>query len=229
MAATQTTTAAARVAFDYPSFGLYQIARFCIVLATEMQSVAVGWQVYEITKRPLDLGLVGLSAISSGHFAIFGFGARCGSVRPAAAGCAVLRVVCGVFRRCCCLPRFEHTHSVYPIYAVLILIGVVRAFNGPVSRALLPQLVPEEHFPNAVAWASGVFRRRRFWGRRLAAWCMRRFAGRRRCTRWRWRRRWWRRFALIGSRLRHERRRVRASRSARQRFWRGFTTSGGRS
>ena len=55
------------------------------------------------------------------------------------------------------MPRFEHTHSVYPIYAVLILIGVVRAFNGPVSRALLPQLVPEEHFPNAVAWASGVF------------------------------------------------------------------------
>ena len=40
MAATQTTTAAARVAFEYPSFGLYQIARFCIVLATEMQSVA---------------------------------------------------------------------------------------------------------------------------------------------------------------------------------------------
>ncbi|MBV9886353.1 MAG: MFS transporter, partial [Acidobacteria bacterium] len=66
MAATQTTTAAARVAFDYPSFGLYQIARFCIVLATEMQSVAVGWQVYEITKRPLDLGLVGLAQFLPG-------------------------------------------------------------------------------------------------------------------------------------------------------------------
>src|ERR1700759_1149568 len=66
MAATQTTTPAARVAFDYPSFGLYQIARFCIVLATEMQSVAVGWQVYEITKRPLDLGLVGLAQFLPG-------------------------------------------------------------------------------------------------------------------------------------------------------------------
>ena len=47
--------------------------------------------------------------------------------------------------------------AVWPIYAVLLANGVVRAFNGPVSRALLPQLVPEEHFPNAVAWASGVF------------------------------------------------------------------------
>src|SRR6516162_6069240 len=63
---TQTTTAAARVAFEYPSFGLYQIARFCIVLATEAQSVAVGWQVYEITKRPLDLGLVGLAQFLPG-------------------------------------------------------------------------------------------------------------------------------------------------------------------
>jgi MFS family permease len=37
------------------------------------------------------------------------------------------------------------------------LLGVVRSFSGPVSRALLPQLVPEEHFPNAVAWHSTVF------------------------------------------------------------------------
>jgi MFS family permease len=40
---------------------------------------------------------------------------------------------------------------------VLILIGIVRSFNGPASRALLPQIVPEQHFPNAVAWNSIVF------------------------------------------------------------------------
>jgi MFS family permease len=39
----------------------------------------------------------------------------------------------------------------------LVLIGVVRSFNGPVSRAILPQLVPEHHFPSAVAWASSVY------------------------------------------------------------------------
>ena len=66
MAAPQTSIATARVAFSYPNFGLYQLARFCIVLATEMQSVAVGWQVYEITKRPLDLGLVGLAQFLPG-------------------------------------------------------------------------------------------------------------------------------------------------------------------
>ena len=50
-----------RVAFTYPDYSLFQLARFFTVLATEMQSVAVGWQVYELTKRPLDLGYVGLA------------------------------------------------------------------------------------------------------------------------------------------------------------------------
>jgi MFS family permease len=121
-----------------------------------MQSVAVGWQVYEITKRPLDLGLVGLAQflpgillfLVSGHVADRYDRRRLVVACYAAfAGCSALLFAAAIY----------HTHSVYPIYAVLILIGIVRAFNGPVSRALLPQLVPEEHFPNAVAWASGVF------------------------------------------------------------------------
>src|SRR6266446_4552224 len=52
---------AGRVAFTHPNFVSYTLARFFIVVALEMQSVAVGWQVYEITKRPLDLGYVGLA------------------------------------------------------------------------------------------------------------------------------------------------------------------------
>ena len=45
----------------------------------------------------------------------------------------------------------------WPVYAVLLLNGVVRAFNGPASQAFLPLVVPEEVFPNAVAWGSSVF------------------------------------------------------------------------
>ena len=52
---------AGRAAFTHPGFVLFQVARFMIVAAVEMQAVAVGWQVYEITKRPLDLGYVGLA------------------------------------------------------------------------------------------------------------------------------------------------------------------------
>src|SRR6202034_1537499 len=57
---------AGRAAFTHPGFVRFQIARFLIVAAVEMQAVAVGWQVYEITKRPLDLGYVGLAQFLPG-------------------------------------------------------------------------------------------------------------------------------------------------------------------
>ncbi len=156
MAAPENSKAASRVAFQYPSFLLFQTARFCIVLATEMQSVAVGWQVYEITKRPLDLGLVGLAQFLPGIllFLVSGHVADRYDRRK-------LIVICYVGFALCCslllLTTAGHLRSVYYIFAVLILLGIVRSFTGPVSRALLPQLVPEEHFPNAVAWASTIF------------------------------------------------------------------------
>jgi MFS family permease len=47
--------------------------------------------------------------------------------------------------------------SIVWIFAVLVLLGVVRSFNGPVSRAMGPHLVPPEHFASSVAWASSIF------------------------------------------------------------------------
>jgi MFS family permease len=43
------------------------------------------------------------------------------------------------------------------IYVVMTMVGVVRSFSGPVTRAILPQLVPVEIFPSAVAWHSSVY------------------------------------------------------------------------
>src|SRR5579864_6724934 len=61
MAVAEKLRPSGRVAFSHPNFVLFLIARWFIVLALEMQSVAVGWQVYDITKKPLDLGLIGLA------------------------------------------------------------------------------------------------------------------------------------------------------------------------
>jgi MFS family permease len=156
MAAPQNSRAAGLIAFQYPSFVYFQTARFFIVLATEMQSVAVGWQVYEITKRPLDLGLVGLAQFLPGIllFLVSGHVAdRCDRRK--------LIIICYVGFALCCglllLTSLRNVRSVYYIFAVLVLLGVVRSFTGPVSRALVPQLLPEEHFTNAVAWASTIF------------------------------------------------------------------------
>src|SRR6202047_590154 len=156
MAAPETAPASGRVAFTYPGFTLFQLARFCVVLATEMQSVAVGWQVYEISKRPLDLGLVGLAQFLPGMvlFLVSGHVADRYDRRKLIVVCFAGYALCSALLL---LVTLRGTHSVSPIYAVLVLLGVVRSFSAPVSRGILPQLVPEEHFPNAAAWASSIF------------------------------------------------------------------------
>jgi len=147
---------AGRVAFTHRGFTLFQIARFLIVASIEMQAVAVGWQVFEITKRPLDLGLVGLALFLPGIllFPVSGHASDRYDRRKVLSTCYAGFAVC--FALLLILTR-RQIHTVTPIYAVLILLGAVRSFNGTASRSILPQLVPLEHFPNAVAWNATIF------------------------------------------------------------------------
>src|SRR5579872_87272 len=147
---------AGRIAFHYKDFTAYSIGRFCIVAALEMQSVAVAWQVYDITKRPLDLGLIGLAQFLPGIAAFLPAGHAVDRLdrRRLLISCYVGFAICSALLL---LFALQGPRSVYPIYGVVVLLGTIRSFNFPASRALLPQLVPEEHFSNAVAWSSSVF------------------------------------------------------------------------
>ena len=156
MAETANSTFAGRAAFSHPNFVRFQGARFFIVITLEMQSVAVGWQVYEITKRPLDLGLVGLAQFLPGIllFLVSGQAVDRFDRRK------LLTLCYGGFGLCSSLLlgiARHGVHSAYSIYAVIALVGAVRSLNGPTARAILPQLVPEQHFPNAVAWNASIF------------------------------------------------------------------------
>ena len=144
-----------RAAFNHPAFVLFQIARFLIVSSVEMQAVAVGWQVYEITKRPLDLGYVGLAQFLPGIllFPISGHASDRFQRRDVLSACYAGYALC--FGLLLFLTH-RGLQSVAPIYVVLVLIGVVRSFNGTASRSILPQLVSEEDFPNAVAWNASI-------------------------------------------------------------------------
>src|ERR1700674_720631 len=147
---------AGRIVFTHPDFTIYQASRFFIVAALEMQSVAVGWQMYEITRRALDLGLIGLAQFLPGMllFLVSGHVADRFDRRKVVTLCyGGFWVSSGPLWAI----AWRGSHSVSLIYAAVVLVGVVRAFNAPVSRALLPQLVPGEHFPNAVAWNASIF------------------------------------------------------------------------
>src|SRR6266849_420568 len=147
---------AGRVAFTYPNFVSYTLARFFIVVSLEMQSVAVGWQVYEITRRPLDLGYVGLAQFAPG-FVLFLFAGHAADLfdrRKLLMGCYAGFGLCSALLLAI---SWRAPHSVHSIYVVLVLLGVFRSFNFPVSRAILPHLVPEQHFSKAVAWNASTF------------------------------------------------------------------------
>ena len=156
MAAPAIPTHAGRAAFRSPDFRLYITARWFIVLGIEMQSVAVGWQIYDITHRVLDLGLPGLAQFLPGIllFLVSGHTADRFDRRKVLLFCYSGYALCSGLLLCMAL---RGSHSVHLIYAVMVLLGVVRAFTGPASRAILPLLVPEEHFPNAVAWNANAF------------------------------------------------------------------------
>lgn len=127
-----------------------------MILGAEAQAVAVAWQVYSITHRAIDLGYTGLALFLPGLFFLLPAGhvADRFDRRLVILCCYTLQLFCTVtlIALAC-----RQTHNILLIYAVLVLIGTGRAFSSPASSALLPHLVPEQHFVNAVTWGGAIF------------------------------------------------------------------------
>jgi len=136
-------------------FRLYLGSRFCASIATQMVIMAVGWQVYHITGRVLDLGLIGLSqflpflclVLLSGHVAdqfdrrlIIMLG-HC-----AYAVCTVLLLSFA----------WLNLRTTLPIFAVLALLGITRAFQMPAAQSFVPTIVTTANLRNALALNSSA-------------------------------------------------------------------------
>ncbi len=121
-----------------------------VSIAVQMQTVAVGWQIYEITRDPLDLGLIGLSqflpfvvlVLPAGHFA------DRHTRQKVLAACFGLEFLCALLLLAFTL---SGVLVAWPVFAVMVLFGVARAFAMPAGQALMPNLVPPEMFSRAVA------------------------------------------------------------------------------
>jgi MFS family permease len=143
-------------AFRSRDFRRYQLARVMAILGAEAQSVAVAWQVYSITHRAIDLGYTGLALFLPGLVFLLpaGHAADRFDRRRVILVCYSLQMLCSttlVVLAC------RGSRSILAIYAVLFIVGTGRAFSGPASSALIPHLVPQEHFVNAVTWGGAIF------------------------------------------------------------------------
>lgn len=141
------------VAFRYRDFAFFCAARFISAVAIQIQSVGVGWLVYDITRSPLSLGLVGLAeflpavslALLTGHVA------DQHDRRAILAVCYFITTLSSLGLLAC---AWFEIREVSWIYALILVFGVTRAFANPANQALLPNTVPREHLGNAIAWNS---------------------------------------------------------------------------
>lgn len=146
-------SAGGRAVFRFRDYRLYLAGRFLWGMAVHIQTVAVAWLVYDLTRDPLSLGLIGLAmflptpplSLVTGAVADH-FDRRRVLVASyaAIAMCALALVV------------VNRLSLVWPIYLIVVVIGSARAFSSPAGQALMASLVPDEEYSSAVAWSNSV-------------------------------------------------------------------------
>jgi MFS family permease len=128
----------------------------CLTIAVQMQGLAVGYHVYRLTGRTLDLALVGLAqflpafvlSLVTGHVAD-----RFDRRKVLAVAGTVQALVSALLA----LIAWTGSGGTPAIYAALVLGGTARAFGGPAASALMPTLVPGHVVPRAIAWSSAIW------------------------------------------------------------------------
>lgn len=143
-------------ALRFWEFRNFTIARLCITIASQMQAVIVGWQIYEITKDPFSLGLIGLAeAIPSISVLLFaGHLTDISDRKKIVLYSVLLMSFCSLMLL---LITSDLIHSLSAnklilIYSVIFLSGIGRGFSAPSFFAFVSQLVPKEILPNAITW-----------------------------------------------------------------------------
>ena len=140
-------------AFRHKSYTYYWLARLLSAMAMQVIAVAVGWQIYDLTRNPLDLGLIGLTQFVPALALLLVTGAAADrfSRRMIMAICEIAGLVLGALMLLLTLGGLT---SPLPVFAILVALGVTRAFFSPASTSLAPNLVPKEDLANAIAWNS---------------------------------------------------------------------------
>jgi MFS family permease len=139
---------------EYRSFLAGAVA---LTMATQIQTLVMGWQVYHITRDPLSLGLIGLSEAVPflGLSLIGGYAAdRMDRRRMSLMALAALLLGAALLLA---LNLGAAPRLAWPFYAIQALAGAGRAFYRPASQALSTELVPLEAYQNAATWRSSSF------------------------------------------------------------------------
>lgn len=134
-----------------------------MVLAFRMLATLLGWWVYQLTKDPFSIGLIGLSevipavscALYAGHVIDMNEKKRllllCSYAYIFLIGLLLIPAFLNVEM------HFTGHQITYFIYGVIFFTGIARAFIGPIVPAMIPSIVKKENLPNAVTLNQATF------------------------------------------------------------------------
>ncbi len=144
-------------------FRLYIICRFVYIMALRMVGTVVAYELFQLTQSSFAIGLVGLSEF----IPVFSLALYAGHVidksekRTLLLKGMIAYSFCVVLLIICTLPAAQQKISKhwleYCFYAIIFLTGIIRAFAGPVSNAIIAQLVPRNILPFAAYISSSTW------------------------------------------------------------------------
>jgi MFS family permease len=148
-----------------PNFRWFVISILTMAMGAQVQGLVVAWQMYDVTRDPLALGLVGLAEAAP----FIGFALYAGHIadardrRRVAMASLVLLFLCAVALAVASALLFAPGRG-RPgaaiqgiIYAIIAVCGVARSFLLPSRNALGAELVPRPLYPSAIAWRAGIW------------------------------------------------------------------------
>jgi MFS family permease len=150
------------LALRKPEFRYYLAMRFCITLAVQIESVVVGWQIYQITKDPLSLGLIGLVeaipamtvTLYAGHLVDISNRRKIILITYIGAFLSAIALTFSTFDTYQNFIKSVGIAQTVPIYAALFITGLSRGFLAPANFAFMSQIVSKEAMSSAVNWNS---------------------------------------------------------------------------
>lgn len=139
----------------YAEYRWFLLGTTAVFMATQIQTVVMGWQVYAITHDPLSLGLVGLAEAIPflGLTLVGGYAADRRDRRMISLSATALLLVCAVLLFCY---NLKTPASALPFYGIQAVAGLGRAFYRPASQALGTELIPRDAYHNAATWRSSL-------------------------------------------------------------------------
>ncbi|MBO9659505.1 MAG: MFS transporter [Chitinophagaceae bacterium] len=139
------------------------LGRFTFIMALRMMGTLVGWWIYQLTKDPFSIGLIGLSevipalsmALYSGHVIDISEKRKLllRSVFFYLCAAAALLILSTGFTQ----EHLQKDYIVYAVYAVIFCTGIIRSFSGPVFSAMIASIVPRQALQNATTWSQGTW------------------------------------------------------------------------